>query len=271
MSYIGYGTWKIPSDDEGIQIIKNAVDAGYRHFDSAERYENEVMLGTALRYSGVKRENLWITGKVWKNHMGYDQTLFACEKTLERLGFDYLDCYLIHWPVPLLDNPEMAHKINLETWKAMERLKVEGMVHKIGVANFMERHLKPLLAKADYLPEVNQIEVHPGCPQTQTLSYCEKENIKVEAWSPLGSGAVLNIRQLWEIAEKHHSSTPELCLNWLLEQGISPIVRSSNKERMKKNLNIERYHLTDEEKKAIFQLPLQGDENGINPDTFVLV
>ena len=270
MAYIGFGTWKVPDNSQGDRIIQGAVAAGYRHFDSAERYANESMLGRALRSSGMARQDFTVTGKVWKTHMGYDRTLKACENSLKMLGFDSFDCYLIHWPEPITTNAAYSENVNSDTWRALERMHDEGLVKKIGVANFMRRHLEPLLLKANIKPEINQLEIHPGCIQTDAIACCREYGIELEAWSPLGSGDILKIPELMDMADRHDSTTAEVCLNWLLQQNISPIVRSFHSTRMYQNLHGTRFVLDAEELATITAIPQQGDLNGMDPDTLLL-
>lgn len=263
----GYGTWKIPNDESGIRIIKEALETGYRHIDTAERYGNEEAVGEAVRLSKIPREEIHITSKVWKDRITYDSVLWAAEDSLKRLGMEYMDMYLIHWPVPIGGKYDSI-QTNRKLWRAMERLLEQKLVQKIGVANFMPRHLEPLLKEANTIPAVDQIELHPGCGQKEACEYCKKAGIQIEAWSPLGSGQVLKLPAIREIAEKYGVKEADICLQWLRQKEIVPIVRSANRERMKNNLMSGGFRLENSEMEQLDALPIMGDPNGIDPDTF---
>ena len=198
---IGYGTWKTPDGETASVSVKTAIELGYRHIDTAAAYGNETSVGEGIRESGISREQLFVTSKVWNTERGYEKTLHAFEKTCQDLGTDYLDLYLIHWPASV-NQFENWEEINISTWKAMMELYKEGRIRAIGVSNFMPHHLKALM-ETEIIPMVDQIEFHPGWIQNETVKYCKENMIQVEAWSPLGNGRVLNHPNLQQIAQKY--------------------------------------------------------------------
>ena len=179
MPSIGFGTSLI-TGDECIETIKKAIEVGYRHIDTAHAYENEAEIGQAIKQSNIDRKNLFITSKVWKDSMGYENTLKSCEETLKNLKLEYLDLFLIHWPKNNDDN------LNIETWKALEKLYNDGNVRAIGVSNFLYNHLKVIMDNCNVIPAVNQIEFHPGLMRQETINFCKNQGIVIEAWAPLG-------------------------------------------------------------------------------------
>lgn len=183
---VGFGTWQTPDGETAVNAIKAAITSGYRHIDAAAVYENEKSVGLGIAESNIKREELFITSKVWNAERGYDKTLKAFEKTCADLGVEYLDLYLIHWPA-VKNQYDNWEEINLDTWKAMTELYKAGKIKSIGVSNFLPHHLEALM-QTEVKPMVNQIEFHPGLLQTETVAYCNEHNILVEAWSPLGTG-----------------------------------------------------------------------------------
>ena len=218
---LGFGTWKTPDGQTAVNAVKKAIEVGYTHIDTAARYENEVSVGKAIKESNVPREHLFITSKLWNSNRGYEKTIQACKKTLEDLGLDYLDLYLIHWPAAAnqFDNWD---EINLDTWKAMIDLYKMGKVKAIGVSNFKPHHLKSLM-EAEISPMVNQIEFHPGFMQKETIEYCQSNNIIIEAWSPIGNGRLLENETLIEIAKKYNKSVAQICIKWCLQNNTIPL------------------------------------------------
>lgn len=228
---IGFGTSLIVGQ-ECIDNIKDALNAGYRHIDTASAYKNEKEIGQAIRESKIPREEIFITSKVWKDSMGYENTLKSFNQTLEDLGVEYIDLFLIHWP------SNKNKEVNIETWKALEELYKSGKVKSIGLSNFLKHHLEWILESAEIKPMVNQIEYHPGLTRPETVEFCKKNNIIVEAWAPLGKGKMLNNEELVRIANKYKKSVAQLCIKWCIQNGILPLPKSSNLERMKQNLDV---------------------------------
>lgn len=262
---IGYGTWQVENGPAAVQTVAEALRIGYRHIDTATCYGNEKSVGEAIARSGLDRRDLFVTSKVWNTDRGYDSTLKAFERSLSDLGLDYLDLYLIHWPASPHRFSDWQH-INAETWRAMEELMKAGKIRAIGVSNFMPHHLDALLSTADVVPAVNQIEFHPGCKQPECVDYCRAHDILVEAWSPLGCGRVLGNEILGRVAARHHCSPAQLCLCWILQQGILPLPKSSTPQRMRDNLELPDVELTPEDMQELDALGSCG-ASGLHPDT----
>lgn len=235
---VGFGT-SLLTGDECVQVIKKAIDIGYRHIDTASAYENEIEIGKAIKESHVDRRNLFITSKVWKDSMGYENTIKSFDKSLEKLGLEYIDLFLIHWP------SNKDNKLNIDTWKALEKLYKEGKVKAIGVSNFLKHHLEMLLDNCEIIPAVNQIEFHPGLIRKETVDFCRERNIVIEAWAPLGKGKMLSNDILINIAKEYNISTAQLCLKWCLQNGIIPLPKSVNQERMKQNLDLFDFRISE--------------------------
>lgn len=250
---IGYGTYKT-SDEEVYNAVLSALKAGYRHIDTAAFYKNEEGIGRAIRDCGIAREELFITSKVWNTDRGYENTKRAFAATMERLGFAYLDLYLIHWPANKKQFGDEAEKINAETWKALEELYAEGKIRAIGLSNFLPHHIDELMKTAKVKPMVDQIEFHPGWAQLEVSEYCRKNDIVVEAWSPLGRKEVLDNEVLRDIGSKYGKSTAQICVRWVLQHGILPLPKTVNAKRMAENADVFDFELTGEEMKAIDEL-----------------
>lgn len=262
---VGYGTWLTPDGDVAVEAVKEALKAGYRHIDTAAIYGNEVSVGKAIRESGIKREEIFVTSKLWNTERGYEKTLLAFEETMEKLGLEYLDLYLIHWPAHKnqYDNFE---EVNLSTWRAFIELYKAGKIRAIGVSNFLPHHLKALM-ESEIKPMVNQIEFHPGFMQEETLEYCKKNGIIVEAWSPLGRGKMLDNETLKGIAAKYNKSVAQLCLRWCLQNGTLPLPKSVTPSRIIENADIFDFEISAEDMKQINAMEYCGG-SGHNPDTF---
>ena len=261
----GFGTFKTPDGEVCVNAVREAIAAGYTHIDTAAVYGNECSVGEGVRQSGKPREELFITSKVWNSERGYDKTLRACEKTLNDLGMDYLDLYLIHWPANRLQFGDKADAINLDTWKALERLADEKLVRSIGLSNFYPQHMVPILASAHIPPVVDQIEFHPGLLQEETVALCRENNILVEAWSPLGRGGLLDNQVLADIAARHGKSPAQVILRWVLQKDVLPLVKSVHAERIRENLQLFDFTLTASELALIDTLP--SSRFGSHPDT----
>lgn len=256
---LGYGTYQTPPED-AYRAVTDALAVGYRHIDTAALYGNESGVGQAVKDSGLKREEVFITSKLWNTERGYDKTMAAFEKTLAKLGTDYLDLYLIHWPANEKQFGQEAVVLNLDTWRAFEDLYKAGKIKAIGVSNFMPNHLEALLAQAEIKPMVNQIEVHPGWPQTEAIRYCQRNDILVEAWAPLGEAAALSNPVLAKIAAKYDHTPAQVCLRWEIQQGILPLPKSVHKERMAENTKLFDFELTEDEMDIIGALRNLGGQ-----------
>lgn len=265
---IGYGTWRLKNKEETIDIIKNAVEVGYRLFDTAIAYGNLKTIGEGLKQSKIKREELFITSKLWNDSRKYEEVIEACKNTIKELDCEYLDLYLIHWPASPALYEDWKEKNN-ETWKAFEYLYNEGYVKAIGVCNFKTHQLEPLLESCTIRPMVNQIEYHIGQRQQEIVDYCREKNILVEAWSPLGSGKMLKIEELQKIAEKYNVSTAQLCIKFCLQNNVLPIPKSKDKQRMKENLETNDFVISDEDMKLLNEMPYLGG-SGLDSDTVTL-
>lgn len=250
---IGYGTYKTPIP-ETCEAVLAALKAGYRHMDTAAAYKNESGVGRAVRESGIAREEIFVTSKVWNTERGYDKTRAAFEKTLKELGLEYLDLYLIHWPANYRQFGKEAKRINAETWKALEDLYREGRVKAIGVSNFLPHHIEELMETAEVKPMVDQIEFHPGWAQKGVVRYCHDNGIVVEAWSPLGRREVLEHPVLVRLAEKYGKSAAQICLRWELQHGVLPLPKSANPARMAENTQVFDFVISGEDMAALDEL-----------------
>lgn len=259
---IGFGTWQTPDGQVAVDSVIHAIEAGYRHIDTAAAYNNEDSVGKAIAESGVDRKELFITTKLWNKDRGYDSALRAFDKSMRKLGLDYLDLYLIHWPAVKGD----GKKVNAETWKAFEKLYKEGRIKSIGVSNFLKHHLEDLKETAEVTPMVDQIEFHPGFMQSETLDYCKANQIVVEAWSPLGTGKMLSNPRLMEIAKKYDKSVAQLCIRWCLQNETLPLPKSVTHSRIIENAQVFDFNISDADMQAINHLPYIGG-SGLNPDT----
>lgn len=258
MPQLGFGVFQVP-DAETTAAVTSALEAGYRSVDTAAIYGNEGGVGKALAASGIARDELFVTTKLWNADQGYDATLKAFDASLARLGLDYVDLYLIHWPTP-------ARDLYRESWRAIEKLVTDGLVRTAGVSNFRPAHLRRLLDSASLVPAVNQIELHPGLQQTELRALHAELGIATEAWSPLAQGAVLGDATITGIAERHGKSPAQVVLRWHLQLGTIVIPKSVTPTRIRENIDVFDFSLTDEEMAAIAALD-RGLRTGPDPDT----
>lgn len=263
MPMIGYGTYKC-TDENDEQIIRMALDAGYRLLDTASAYGNETQIGKAIRKSGLKREELFLTSKVWKTNLGYEKTKQSVRESLENLETDYLDLCLLHWPKPSPDELNWK-ELDRESWRALEELYNDGKVKSIGISNFLPQHIEPLLETATVRPMVNQLELHVGYNQEVAVQYCKQKGIQVQAWSPLGRNRVLQEPIVIAMAEKYKMSPAGFLLLYLLSQNICVIPKASSIERMRQNKQIQDIKIEDEDMYLLKSLPQLG-WSGEHPD-----
>lgn len=260
---VAYGTYKA-AEGNSAEIIKTAIDAGYRYFDSASFYGTEGYLAQAIRESGRKREDFFITSKGWKTEMGYQAIKEAFARSLENLETDYLDLYLIHWPIPEPGYPDWE-QLDADTWRAMEELYEEGKIRAIGLSNFLPHHIEALLKHAKIKPMVNQLEIHPGYSQEVAIAYCEKHNIRLQAWSPIGRQRMFDDPLIVRLAEKYKATPAQICLRFEVQRGIIPLPKSSSLERMKENMDLFFFELSAEDMYLLQTMP-QAGWSGEHPD-----
>lgn len=260
---VAYGTYKA-KDENGADIISAAVEEGYRYFDTASFYETESYVAEAISRSGLPREDFFIATKLWKEEMGYEEALAACEYSLKRLNTDYIDLYLIHWPKPTPDYEEWK-QLDLDTWRALEKLYKEGKVRAIGVSNFLPHHLDNILENCEVKPMVDQIEYHAGYTQEATVQYCKQHGILVQAWSPISRGRIFHDVTLMELAEKYQVSVAKLALRFCIQNGIVPLPKAASRERMRENMNLFDFTISDEDMNRINTIPQVG-WSGEHPD-----
>ncbi|SMC77779.1 Aldo/keto reductase [Oscillospiraceae bacterium] len=249
---VGFGTYK---SSEG--AVRNALDAGYTYLDTASYYFNEDVVGSEVKASGIARDKIFIASKVWPTQFGYEETKKAFGESIEKLGTDYLDLYLVHWPKLTKDDIQWKRKL-IATWKAMEELYKEGKIRAIGVSNFMPHHMKVILDNCDIKPMVNQLELHIGYMQNYAVEFCRKNDIHVQAWSPLGRGRLNEDEIIQKFARKYAVSPQKLMLRFLVQQGISVIPKANNPVNMKNNLDIYDFTISDEDMSFLMSLPERG-------------
>lgn len=261
---VGFGTWQSPDGEIAQNAVRVALESGYRHIDTAAAYGNEESVGAGIRLSGVRREDIFLTTKHWITDRGYEKTIAACEESLRRLGTDYIDLYLIHWPCVEKIRADWA-EINLSTWRGFEKLYRDGKVRAIGVSNFLEKQLAPLIEAAEVKPMVNQIEFHPGYTQPETAAYSRKQGMIVEAWSPLGCGTVLGDPVVNAIAEAHGKTAAHVCIRYAIQKNALPLPKSVTPSRILDNTKVFDFSLTDEEMSRLDAMTRTG-YSGFYPD-----
>lgn len=256
---IGFGVFQIPDGEETYQAVRDALDAGYRHIDTAAAYNNEESVGKAIADSGIDRSDIFVTTKLWNDDIRKGRTLEAYQESLDRLGLDYVDMYLIHWPAQGWQT----------AWERMVELYEEGSMKAIGVCNFERHHLEELMEVSDKLPQVDQIESSPQFPNQDLIDFCHANNIAVEAWSPLGGtgGTLLHDDRLREIGDKYGKSPAQVVIRWHLQREVIVLPKSAHKARIEQNIHVFDFQLTDEEMNTISTIDT-GKRNGADPDNF---
>ncbi len=256
---LGFGVFQVP-EEQTYDAVAAALKAGYRSIDTAKAYGNEDAVGRAIADSGIAREDLFVTTKLWNDDHGFDSTLAACEKSLGQLGLDYLDLYLIHWPVPAKDQ-------YVASYKAFEQLRSDGRVRSIGVSNFSVNHLQRLLKETSIVPVLNQIELHPNFTQKELRAFHAEHGIATEAWSPLAQGDLLDNAELGAVAHEHVKTAAQVVLRWHMQLGNIAIPKSVTPERIVANIDIFDFELTGDEMVTIDGLG-NGERRGPDPETF---
>jgi diketogulonate reductase-like aldo/keto reductase len=258
MPYFGLGVFQVRDGEEVKKTVHYALETGYRHIDTAALYGNERGVGQAIRESDLTRREIFVTSKVWNSDQGFDKTLQAFDESIKLLGFDYLDLYLVHWPVK---------GKYIETWKALEQLYKERRVRSIGVSNFLQHHLENLLPHCTEIPMVNQMEFHPYLVQQDLIDYCSEQKIQFEAWSPLAQGKIFNIHELRMLAAKYRRDVAQLVLRWNLQKGVVTIPKSVHKERIISNAKIFDFEISEADIETIDRLD-RNERVGADPDNF---
>ncbi|EPH39713.1 aldo/keto reductase [Streptomyces aurantiacus] len=256
MPQLGFGVWQVP-DDEAEQAVATALESGYRSIDTAAVYANEEGTGKAIAKSGIAREKLFVTTKLWNSEQGYDATLRAFDTSLDKLGLDYVDLYLIHWPMP-------AKGVYVDTYKAFEKILADGRAKSIGVSNFLPEHLERLIDATSVIPAVNQIELHPHLQQRASREYHAQQGITTEAWSPLGQGkGLLEVPAIVAIAQKHARTPAQVVLRWHIQLGNVVIPKSVTPSRIQENIDVFGFELDPEDMAAISAL---NEDRRLGPD-----
>ncbi|MDO4432836.1 MAG: aldo/keto reductase [Aerococcaceae bacterium] len=261
---IGFGTWQITEGDEAYNSVLHALKVGYTHVDTAQIYGNEVSVGRAIADSGLVREDIFLTTKVWNDKHDYDLAKASIDESLTKLGVDYIDLLLIHWPNPkaIRDHWKAG---NAGAWKAMEEAYRAGKVRAIGVSNFMIHHLEALFETAEIKPQVNQVLLAPGCPQDELVAFCKKHDILLEAYSPLGTGTIFESAQAKEVAEANGKSIAQVALRWSLQKGFLPLPKSVTPANIEANLDIFDFELSAEDMVELDTI--EGVKAQVDPDT----
>lgn len=253
---IGLGVFKVPEGESVYDAVRSALDIGYRHIDTASFYQNETGVGRAIADSGIPREEIFVTTKVWNDEQGYDETLLAIDQSLQRLGMDYVDLYLIHWAVP------GKYK---DTWRALEEINKNGKARAIGVSNFLPHHLEDLMADANIKPMINQIELHPQLTNVATREFCKENDIAVEAWAPIGKASYLDDPVLQELSKKYDKTAAQVILRWHYQNGTIIIPKSVRASRQKENADIFDFELSSDDMNIIDRMNIDN-RLGSHPD-----
>ena len=255
---VGLGVFKVSDGDDVEAAIATALDVGYRHIDTAAIYRNEDGVGRAIAASDIPRSDIFVTTKLWNSNQGYDSALAAIDESLTKLGLDYVDLYLVHWPKP---------EHTRDTWRAMEEIKASGKARAIGVSNFLPEHLDQLLETATVTPSINQIEFHPHLQSPNVVDYCDENGIVVEAWSPLKAGQIIDDAELTTIAGSHGVTVAQVVLRWMLQRGIVAIPKSVTPSRIASNADLYGFELSDTEMATINAMD-RNDRVGPDPANF---
>ena len=253
MPIVGFGTY-LSTEQECYDAVRHALKVGYRHIDTASFYKNERVVGDAVRDSKINRDEIFVTTKLWNTDQGYDSALRAFEKSYENLNPGYVDLYLIHWPIPT-GHAHDYRTLNADSWKAMNERRGQGLIRSLGVSNFLPEHIDQLCSTTEYAPVVNQIEMHPGLNQTETVEYCLKRGIVVEAWRPVMKGLAGDQPVIAKIANETGASTAQVCIAWLLSKGVCPLPKSVTPARIAENAEAINITLTKEQISAIDDMP----------------
>lgn len=256
---VGLGVWQTP-DDIAAPTVRTAIEAGYRHVDTAAIYDNEDGVGEGIRSSGIDRKDIFLTTKLWNSEQGFDSTLKAFDKSLKRLGTDYVDLYLIHWPAPTRNS-------YVDTWKAFIRIKEEGRARSIGVSNFYPEHLERLITETGVVPVINQIELHPDFQQKVAQAAHQKHGVATQSWSPLGQGKLLDNAVIGQIAAKHGRTPAQVIIRWHMDSGLVVIPKSVTPSRIVENFNVFDFKLDADDIAAIAKLDSAGARIGPDPKT----
>ena len=260
MPQLGFGVWQVPNH-EAKSIVTEAIAAGYRSIDTAAVYGNEEGVGEAVRAASVPREELFITTKLWNNNHGYDAALAAFDESLARLKLDFVDLYLVHWPLP-------RGEAYLDAWRALIRLREDGRAKSIGVSNFTIPHLKRLMEETGVAPVLNQIELHPGFQQRELRGFHAEHGIATESWSPLGKGALMADETLARIGRNYGKTPAQVILRWHLDNGLIAIPKSATPARIRENIDVFDFTLAPEDMRALAALDDKAGRVGPNPDLF---
>ena len=264
---IGFGTYKIPEGDETVNAVKLALGAGYRLIDTAKVYRNEASVGQAIRESGLKREEIFVTTKLWNIDQGYETTLKAIDESLMKLGMSYVDLYLVHWPTADIQALTSINKRE-ETWKAMEEIYKSGKAKAIGVSNFTIKHLEEMKNYATVMPALNQVEFHPFLYQAELLNYCKQNNIVLNAYRSLTNGQKINNEVIGEIAKKYNKSNAKVLIRWCIQHGVITLPRSTKREHIEENRNVFDFEISEGDMNTIDalneNLHLSPDPNNLD-------